>query len=249
MVLVTTSGKRLIQYAILITHLILLNLLFESNAYAQTRSQVYGTALDRQTQTAFVQGDVSYTTFESQAAASKETSESTTWTVGTYAGEARKLGISFRGTYNDIPFALNKSQMTSNWHDVRIQARFGWLYPSVQAGLTQIEVSGEEAEEIDLLATQVGVGLGLHIPLWHKVVFFSDASIMTTSSAWDKNGREVSLSPRQDVDVGASIDIIEKYLDFLVGYRSRTYNIKVEDRELKESHLGAYTGVRLGIYF
>ena len=109
-----------------------------TQASAQTVSQVYGDTLTRQTQTVFVRGDANFTTYQSEAADSNTTATTSTVTVGGFAGEKRTLGVYMSSNDQTIPFDLNKSSVKNAWRDLRMQARFGWFYPSVAVSMIEI---------------------------------------------------------------------------------------------------------------
>ena len=216
---------------------------------SQTRSQVYGSALTRETMTAYVQDDIAINTYESEAAGSKEIAQTSTWSVGTYAGEGRGLGIYFRSSDNVVPFALNKSYLRANFKDTVMQARIGWVYPAIAAGLTEIKTTSTDNGNFDLYGASVGAGLGVYIPLFSRGVFFVNGMLYKTPNAWDKSGKPVELGNRLEKDIGASIDVLTEFVDLMVGYRTRNYDVTTDGVKYKEAALGAYAGLKLGLYF
>jgi hypothetical protein len=220
-----------------------------TDGLAQTRSQVYGSSLTRQTMTAYVQDDVSMNTYDSEAAGSKEVAQSNTWCIGTYAGEGRDLGILFRSSDNIVPFALNQSYLRANFKDTVMQWRLGWVYPALAAGLTEIETSSTENGNFNLYGANIGAGVGVFIPLFAKSVFYVNSMVYQTPNAWDKSGKDVKLGQRLEQDIGASIDLTENVIDLMVGYRTRQYKVTSGEKTFNEITLGAYAGLRLGLYF
>jgi hypothetical protein len=220
-----------------------------SGAFAQTRSQVYGSSLTKQTMTAYIQDDFAMNTYESEAAGSKEVHGSNTWSIGTYAGEGRDLGICFRSAENTVPFTLNNSYLRANFRDTMMQWRLGWVYPTIAGGLSELKSTSTDSGNFDLYGTSLGAGVGVNVPLFAKAVFYANGMVFETPKAWDKSGQSVTLGQRVEKDIGASIDLTEDIIDFVVGYRTRDYKIRVEQDSYQETTLGAYAGIRLGLYF
>ncbi len=216
---------------------------------AQTRSQVTGSDLDRQTMTAFIQADVGMDTFESDTIKSKESSQSSSWTFGTFAGESRKLGVTLHSSDNEVPFTLNDSKMRTSFRDLRLHTRLGWISPSIAAALNEISISSADTDVVNIYGSSLGAGLALNIPLWNRAVINFDHVMFNTARVLEKEGRDVKLGQRQDSEISASFDITDRILDFIVGYRRRAYTLTVNDVENKELQTGAFVGFRLGMYF
>jgi hypothetical protein len=224
-------------------------LLTVSHAHGQTRSQVYGSSLDKQTMTAYVQGDVGMMTMESDAVNSKQTLNATSWEFGGYAGESRKLGFAFQSTENDINFALNESTMQTAWRDAMVQARIGWIYPRVTAGLGKIEMQQNGEQIVDLYGPSVGAGVGLYVPLWDRIVVSGDYTAHRSQSTQNATDHEVALGQRKDGKIAVSVDVTDRMLDLMFGYRHRSYNLTIDGVENEEILQGAFIGARCGFYF
>jgi len=220
-----------------------------SIASAQTRSQVYGGRLTQEAQTFYVRGDEEITTYDSKAAASKETRPSTSLTVGGWAGEARTVGVSLTSSDATVPFSLNNSHMSTSFRDVRFMARLGWLIPSVGVSLSEVNVSRDGTQTVGLYGTGANAGLALAIPVGRLMVFTADAMAVHTGQIYDKLGQGAKLGQRLDGDVSASFDVTDKLVDLLIGYRYRSYEISSADAKYSEQAQGAYAGLRLGLYF
>lgn len=220
-----------------------------SPCLAQTRSQVTGSDLDRQTMTAYFQADVGMTTYESETVNSKETSQNSTWTFGTFAGESRKLGITLHSSEAEVPFTLNESQMRTSFKDLRLHSRLGWFTASIAAALNEISIFNTEADIVDLYGSSVGAGLAFNIPLWDRAVVSFDHVFFNKAKIFERNGRNIALGQRQNSEISASFDVTSRVLDFLVGYRHRSYELAVDQTKNKEVQMGAFVGFRLGVYF
>lgn len=219
----------------------------------------------RQTMTTYLQYDIGSNTYESDTAASKESSQSDTFTLGTAAGYERLIGVSLRSSRNSVDFDLNGSSMNTRWQDLMLSYRLGWFTPAIGAGLSEIQIETANNEYVDIYRASLGAGLGLHIPLWQKMVIsgdfrffekpptprFDDLSL--TSADAIPEGTPVKLDAqlqsRSDLDIGMSVDISREFLDFVIGYRIKSYELLVENEKKSEYQTGLYVGFKLGAYF
>lgn len=216
---------------------------------AQTRSQVYGGGLDKQTMTTYVRADVGFNTYDSKTIDSKETKSTNTYSAGVFAGERRNFGMVFSSNENSVPFSLNDSRVTSAFRDVKAKARLGWAYPTVAASLAEIKVEKADTTLANVSSSGTGAGLGVELPLHEKIVVFGEGMTYRSMNNRDITGNDMKIGPRTEIDAGASVDLTERMLDFLVGYRVRSYSLEANDVTSKEGEAGAYVGLRLGLYF
>lgn len=234
---------------------------FSSAALAQ-RS---GSPMLRQVMTSYMQYDISSSTYESDAAASKDTAESSTFTFGTHAGFERLVGIQLRSNRSDVKFALNGSKMVSHWRDLALGYRLGWFEPALYAGLSEIQIERANAEYVDIYRASLGAGLSFSVPLWEKLLVYSDVRFfekpeLPRFAAIELNSQDAvpegtprklvaTLGSRSEADIGASVDIVREYIDFVVGYRVKSYTLVIEEEEQSEYQAGLYAGFKLGAYF
>jgi hypothetical protein len=217
-------------------------------ATAQTRSQITGNTLTRQTQTAFIEADIGQQTFESEAVESNATSTVTRIRIGGYAGENRRLGVIASATDSETPFELNDSKVRTAWREVAMQFRFGYVNPSIIAANTEMRLKNG-TDSLDIYGTGIGGGLSINIPLTQWIVLNAAATSVQPTKSHDRNGHDVKLGRRDEVDLGASLDLVEKYVDVLVGYRYRQYDLEIAEETFKETQSAPYAGLRLGFYF
>jgi len=220
-----------------------------AEAYGQTRSQVYGSPLDQQAQTVYVRGDAGMSTYESDAAGSKETKESTVMTLGGWAGEARTVGASITSSQSDVSYALNDSRTRTAFNDVRVAARIWWLTPSVGVSLSEVEVERDGAKTVNLYGTGLNAGMGIQIPAYRTIVLYGDAMVSKANRVFDKISDTTKLGDRMEGDAGVSFDVTDRMVDLLVGYRIRQYDIETPSVKHQEKAQGAYAGLRVGLYF
>jgi hypothetical protein len=224
-------------------------LLAAGTGYAQTRSQVYGDQLTQQAQTVYLRADAGMSTYESQAAGSKETRPSSVVTMGGWAGEARSVGASVTASDAAVPFSLNDSKMRTSFRDIRLMARMGWIIPSIGASLSEIDVDKGGEHTLGLYGTGVNAGLAIAVPVARFMVVQADGMVVQSNKIYDKLGQNTKLGQRVDGDISMSYDLTERMLDLLVGYRIRQYAIDTGEVTYKEKSQGAYAGLRLGFYF
>ena len=220
-----------------------------SPAAAQTRSQVYGSQLVQQAQTVYVRADAGMTTYESQAADSKETKGSMTYNVGGWFGENRSAGLSVTSSDQNVHYSLNDAQTKMSFEDVRAMVRLGWLTPSLGVSLSEVQVQRGGEQTVSLIGTGVNAGLGLQVPISSSIVVYGDALTVRTTKDFDKVDDTTKLGNRNEADAGVSFDVTDKMVDFLIGYRVRGYDIKTQTGVFKERSEGAYAGLRFGLYF
>ena len=220
-----------------------------TGANAQTRSRVYGDQLTKQAQTFYIQGDVQATTYESDAAGSKEANETTTLTMGAWTGEGRVVGIEMASSEAETNFSLNSNKVRTSFRDIKLKTRLGWLIPHIGASLTELDIKTPEATEIGVYATGINAGLKVSVPITLEMVVSGEGSISHPTKTYDKLNQGDSLGNRTEFDIGASYDLTETAVDLLVGYKVRSLKIKSAEQDYTEATSGAYAGLRLGIYF
>lgn len=218
-------------------------------AHAQTRSQITGDSGAKQAHTLFVRGEFGSTSFDSQAAASKETASSHSFELGGWFGESRIVGLGVRNQVDVVPFSLNNSESKANFTDVRLKARLWGLIPSVGVSLSEIDVTRDDVKTIGLFGTGMNAGLGGTLMLYPGIVLNGDYMVVKSTHIFDKLAQDTKLGDRSEVDGYISFDISDRLLDLLVGYRLRQHELITSDATFAEKSQGIYAGVRLGAYF
>lgn len=219
-------------------------------ALAQTRSQVYGNDLTQQSQTVYAQAEVGITTYESQAAGSKETKSAATTVVGGWFGEDRVAGASVTNAESTVPFSLNDAKMHTAFTDVRAIVRLGWIMPSIGVSLSEAQVTTpDSSEKMGAYATGANAGLAVAIPLNKTMVVYGDGMAVKNMRNFSQLSTTAEMGTRKEMNAGVSFDVTDRMLDLLVGYRARQYELKTADKTFEERNQGAYAGLRLGLYF
>lgn len=216
---------------------------------AQTVSQVYGDSLTKQTQTVFVRADANFTTYESKAAGSNTTATTTSYAIGGYAGEKRALGVFASSNQQDITFGLNNNRVQNTWRDLHMQARFGWIYPQVVVAMNEMAIDKDGARIADLYGSGIGGGAGIYVPVIEAMVVHADGYVVNSNRARNTTANTVDVGQRLEVDLGASVDVIKNYVDFLIGYKVRRFDVTVDGESFEEQQSAPYAGLQLGAYF
>jgi hypothetical protein len=220
-----------------------------ARAFSQTMSQVYGDSLTKQAQTIYVKGSAGMTTFDSEAAGSKETRTTSDMEFGGWMGERRVMGLKVGHSYHDVPFELNQAHSRSAMTDVRLLGRIWFLQPSIGISLTEWDVTSAGEPAVGIFATGLNAGLGFIMNLHQGLVFNADMMRVQSLRTFDKLERNSTLGTRDDADAHFAFDLTDRIVDFIVGYRMRRYEVTIEDSTFRESSQGAYVGMRLGYYF
>lgn len=224
-------------------------LLATTSSLAQTRSQVTGDNGAKQAQTLFIRSEFGSSSFDSQAAASKETRTANAHEVGGWFGESRIVGLSVRSQVDEVPFTLNDSESRSNFTDVRLKGRIWGIIPSVGVSLSDISVERAGVKTVGLFGTGLNAGLGGSGTLYPGIVLNGDLMMVKSNNVYDKLQEGSKLGDRLEADAHISFDVTDRILDLLVGYRVREYKIETASASFKEKSQGIYAGARLGVYF
>jgi hypothetical protein len=227
-----------------------------NQAQAGSVSQVYGSTLTKQTQTAFIRAESGWTTYNSETANSNATVPTTAAAIGVFAGESRRLGLMFRHADYSIPFALNNSEARTKYYDLKMQARFGFFYPSISVSQMELSVKSPIDESdttlqsvANMFGNAYGGGLGVYIPLTTQIVIHADFSRLKGTNVSDKDGKQVQITGRQDLEIAATADIIKNLLDLSVGYQQKRYDLEIDNVGYRETLSTPFAAMQLGLYF
>ena len=225
-------------------------LLISLPAYSQaTRSQVYGGTLTRQSQTFYAQSDVGLQTYESSAVDSNATATVTSYKVGGYFGEARRLGLSVASAESITPFELNDTRVRSGFRDVELQLRLGFINPYIVATDNEINVKANGENFLHIHGQGLGLGANVQVPMTENIITTVSAKLVNTTKAYDRYDHDVEIGPRTEIDASAAVDVTRHLVDAYIGYRRRAYSIKVDGANAQEVQSIPYAGLRLGVYF
>jgi hypothetical protein len=207
------------------------------------------TDIDKQTRTAYLIADYGLATYKSKLVDSNDTGTTMSYGIGAHVGELQLVGISARRETSTFSFLLNDSSIKSFWQDIRISYRWGYAYLGAIIGSAEMLASKESEDLFDLTGNGFGGTVGFIVPVTSKALVKLDISSVTISQVVEKDKKQVTLGPRLDIDLGASVDLSKRMWDFIFGYRQRTNSISVDGTSYAELRTATYLGFQAGVDF
>lgn len=189
-----------------------------------------------------------FSTYKSEVVAQNDTSTHTSYTLGGNAGKEREFGFYVKTDSNTTPFEINSSEITTIWQDAVMRYRFTYVYLGVVFSKLDYLVNDQGTESVDASGSGIGGTLGMLIPFGRTGVFYLDIVSVTPATPRNALDQEVTFGARQDVDIGAAIDITSKAFDFLLGYRQRTFAVNAANSGT-ETITTTYMGFRYASFF
>lgn len=211
----------------------------------------YGFARDgNYVPTAFIKAGGGLSTYKSKMVDSNDTSTLIEYSIGAYAGLERDFGMIIRKDQATTPFSLNDSSILTTWQDYILKYRYGPVYLGAVLGSAEIDANKEgDAEYLKARGSGYGLNLGFMIPVGKYSMFNIDVLAVSNSTAVDLNKKEVGIGQRLDYDINASFDLTKSMLDFVVGYKYRTYSLTVEGEGFAELFTTTYIAFVTNFYF
>ena len=212
----------------------------------ETYGEPNGPWLQRESMTAYFRGVMTVSSYQSEIAGTKDIGSSSTITIGSHAGLLRSLNFAFVSTEQSVPYSLNNSQMDAKWQEVRLSKRMGWFSPTLIAGSSQLSIRKEDTTLADVSGTSVGGGLSFNVPLWNHVILAAEGLVYAPPT---KQAVSISeMGQRVDQSVEARFNF-KTFVDFIIGYQSRSFSVTTTEAEYEEKQLGGYSGIQFGLYF
>ncbi len=233
-------------------------------------------SIDQQTPTFFVNATGGYSIYKSEMVESNDTSTTTSYGLGVWAGSQRNVGMMLKKESSSFSFALNESKLALDWQDTHIRYRFGPVYlgfmlttsswlvsapPDADAD-GSLDQDADPEDYLDIMSTGYGLNTGTMIPIGKRSFAYVDVSYSASGTVREKvitpvtgpnagvpTEKVITLGPRMDLDLGGSIGLTKNVLDALVGFKYRTYNITVDGTAYKEQLNTTYVGVSAGWQF
>lgn len=189
-----------------------------------------------------------FSTAKSQLILNNDTSTSATYTIGGNAGLEHEYGFYVKNDTNATGFELNQSTTAMAWQDTGVRYRMGFFYLGLVFSLLEMQANREGADLLDAGGSGMGGNVGFIIPLGRPSVLYLDVVSVTMAKSRNTLTQEVTFGARQDVDIGACINITRRLLDFLVGFRQRTLAVTA-DTSGTETLYTTYIGLRMAAFF
>ena len=214
-------------------------------------------------------------THKSEMANSNDTGSIVTVELGVWAGQHKNLGVALRQEQAAIAFELNDATKAYSHQDVIFRYRFTFMPLYFGAGISNstwqasrandddpdTTLTGTEVEPFLDMTTKGYVGnFGMFIPIGKSSSIYLDAlsvspNAIQASTVEKSDGTftvaddSLAMSSRTDINMGATLKITKKTLDFLVGYKMTTYSMTVKDEAYAEQDTVTYIGIRSGWTF
>lgn len=221
---------------------IILAAFFSAQAIAAADSGLYPTFQ--------IKADGGFATYKSKVVQSNDTSTLIEYGFGVFAGSDKSLGMFVRRDQNTTTFVLNSSSITTVWQDVIVKYRWGPVYVGGILANNEMQVNNQgDANYLNELGSGYGVNAGLLIPIARVAYFGIDISDVSISKAVDLNQKVVTMGSRLDIDINGSFAITKKILDFIVGYKYRTYSATVDGTAGAENLTATYLGLSGNFFF
>jgi len=147
-----------------------------------------------------------------------------------------------------VAFALNESKIATNWQDTIIRYRWDFFYFGLILGSAALVAEKEGEEIVDVIGTGYGANIGSIFNIRKFGGWYLDLSYVTIGSVRELEQRDVSFGPRTDLDLGASLRVTKKIVDFITGFKYRTSAIDL-DTSYTETISAIYFGFRFNSVF
>jgi hypothetical protein len=200
-------------------------------------------------QTAYLYADYGLATYKSELLKANDTNGVVQYGLGFNAGENDRVGMQLRSDTTTVTFAIPSSSLQTAWQDYIISARLSYFNLGFMLSSLKMTANDAGTDLFDLRGNGYGFYLNGVIPFDRRS--FAYLTIMSTSISdiVEKDEKPVTVGPRLDVDLGSSFAVTRKVLDFVVGYRRRTYSVTAESASGNELMTATYFGFRLGTNF
>lgn len=232
--------------------------------------------VDQQTPTFFVNASGGYSVYKSEMVQSNDTSTTTSYGLGIWAGSQRNVGMMIKKETSAFAFALNDSKLALDWLDTHIRYRFGPVYlgvvlatstwlvsaPPDADGDGTLDANTDPEDFLDVATSGYGLNAGTVIPIGKSSNAYIDVTYAASSTVREKPitpttganagtpvEKTITMGPRMELDLGGSIALTKNVIDGLVGFKYRTYSLTVDGTAYKEQLNTTYVGISAGWQF
>lgn len=192
-----------------------------------------GSALDWGRPTLGLYGGGGMTTYKSKLVDSNDTSFSYAYAVQLNAGEGQYFGAFYRSEANTTSFTYASttasSKIASTFDDYGFRLLLGPVHIQVILDTITLAVTKEDVEFLDALASGIGFGGGIFLPLNKMSKFFLGYNYYLPATFKDsiQGTTEVKLASRSEMEVGGILKLTKRALELEIGYRQSAFNISV----------------------
>ena len=189
-----------------------------------------------------------FSTHKSELVENNDTTTSFGYSFGGTAGANSNLGFFIRSDTMATPFELNSSQITTTWQDSGLKYRLGFFYFGLVLSSVETTVNDEGVDLIDAGGTGAGGTTGFQFSIGKTAVMYLDITSVTIATTRNELDQTTAVGARQDVDIGAYIDLSKRSFDYMIGYKQRTVAITT-DASYIDTITTTYVGFRWASYF
>jgi hypothetical protein len=206
------------------------------------------TDLEKNTQTVALETTHEFSVHKSNTIAGTDFGQSSRFSLTSYAGKSRELGLSLRNEQLQTTFTQKDASMSVAWTDFTVSYRIFWISPRLSLGSCALKAKAQGVELTDAVCLSAGGGLKGELPFGDRGIAMLDLGVANATDTRDQAGRSVKISSRKDVDFGVSYRVIP-YADAVAGMKYRAFSLTIDGSQANEIQTGPYVGLRLGLTF
>lgn len=189
-----------------------------------------------------------FSTYHSKLVNTNDRNTHYTYTFGGTAGLEYQYVFLLKTDANTTAFELNGSEISTQWRDSIFRYRTGWFYLGLVVSQVEMLVSSSGTDIVNGFGQGFGGNFGLQLPVGKSGILYLDLLSASISSTKDVLSETTTFGSRTDIDIGGAIDLTKRAIDFLVGYRLRTFTVTT-DASYLESIWTTYVGFRFAAFF
>lgn len=199
--------------------------------------------------------DFGFTTYKSKLVANNDTSTSSGYSIGAFAGAEHQLNMLIRVDANSTGFTnpdtSAKSKIVSTLQETILRYMWGPTYFGIVFDQTSFVIKKDDADYLSAIGLGQGFNAGLRAEVGKGNLVIVDYTSATTASARESllSDKTFGIGPRTDIYMGGSIRLSPQWLNFLVGYRTRGYSFKVGGASFAEAQSSTLIGFRVNASF
>lgn len=205
--------------------------------------------LQQTLRTAYLDIDFGSSTYKSKLELQNDTGYTSRMTVGAYVGDEKNVNIRIIRETAPVTFEINSGSIKPVWNQTAITYRLGYFYLGPVLSSVAMEVTKDNAPLFTVTGSGYGGATGILCPISKSALLYLDVVSGMTSQIQEKEQKEVTFGPRMNVDLGASVALTKRALDFLFGYRYMTHTITYDGTANAEKMTTTYLGLSLGFDF
>lgn len=189
-----------------------------------------------------------FTTYHSELAAMNDRNTHVGYTFGGTAGAEYEYSFFVRTDTNTTSFLLNDYSITTQWRDSVFRYRLWFFYLGLALSQVEVTAAASGTPVVDGFGQGFGGNFGMHLPVGRSGVLYVDVLSASMSTTKDTLSETTAFGARTDVDIGGAMELTKQALDFIIGYRQRTFGLQTDSTYI-ETLYTTYVGLRLAAFF